>query len=36
LYTTILQDEARDLYGLSPEKIADAIDKQYSIKGTIS
>jgi transketolase len=36
LYTTIHQNEARDLYGLSPEKIADTIDKQYSSKGTIS
>lgn len=36
LYTTIHQNEARDLYGLSPEKIADAIEKQYKNKGTFS
>jgi len=29
LYTTIHQNEARDLYGLSPEKIAEAIHVQY-------
>lgn len=36
LYTTIRQNEARDLYGLSPEKISDAIEKQHNDKGTIS
>jgi len=36
LYTTIHQNEARDYYGLSPEKIADAIKRQYNNKGTIS
>ena len=36
LYTTIHQNEARDYYGLSPEKIADAIEKQYANKGNTS
>jgi transketolase len=36
LYTTISQNEARDYYGLSSEKIADAIERQYTNKGTIS
>jgi len=35
LYTTINQNEARDYYSLSPEKIADAV-KNYTCKGTNS
>jgi len=36
IYSSISQKEARDYYGLSPKKIAKAVEKQYTYRGRIS